>query len=310
MKVEYNAGAEARVADYLRRVRERLGAAESVDAEEVANDLQAHIERELSEMRQPVSEADVSGVLARLGPPEQVVSEEDMSQGAKVKMLLRKRRRRLLVLGLFLGAVWGILALAGYNHVLIVRDVQWKTADFVVAEDDRWTLATPTEIRASSTLWVEKHPTPCKDVVIQFPFEDVVVNAVHGGSAALPFSKKSSRSWRIDLSSWRHGLWKDQITVDWSFPASRLAASGINFRFPLNSLLPSASFKLMFGLAPDSGYRFRDATTSNPTFLFSGDNKLPTADYGSCGSPPLEKAPPLNEVAPSSAPTASPAQRP
>jgi len=90
MIVEYNAGAEARVADYLRRVRERLVAAESVDAEEVANDLRIHIDRELSEMRQPVSEADVSSVLNRLGPPEQVVSEEDMSWWAK--MLLRWHR--------------------------------------------------------------------------------------------------------------------------------------------------------------------------------------------------------------------------
>lgn len=310
MKVEYNASAEARVADYLRHVRERLRSAESVDPEEVANDLQAHIERELSGMQQPVSEADVSGVLARLGPPEQVVSEEDMSQGAKVKMIFRKYRRRLLLLGFFLGAGWGLLALMGYYHVQKVLKVQWANADFVVSEGDRWTLATPTEIRASSTLWVMKHPEPCKDVVIRFPFEDILVNAVHCGKAALPFSRKNGRNWRIDLSSWPHGLWKDPITVDWSFPASRLAASETSFRFPLNSLLPSVSFKLMFGLGPESGYRFRDATTANPAFLFSADNKLPTVEYGSCGNPPLEKGPPLNGVAPSSAPTASPAQRP
>jgi len=90
MMVEYSAGAEKRVVDYLRNVRERLRTTESVDADEVANDLRNHIERELCEMKQPVSEADVNAVLNRLGPPEEVVKEEDMSWWAK--MLLRWRR--------------------------------------------------------------------------------------------------------------------------------------------------------------------------------------------------------------------------
>jgi hypothetical protein len=110
--------------------------------------------------------------------------------------------------------------------------------------------------------------------------------------------------------------------VDWSFPTSAvvvpktgnlsLPLSGqltvVSFKFPLSSLLPSVSFKLMFGLGPESECRFCDRTTSNPTLLFSA-NGNPKVVYGSCGHPPLEKIPKINDVRPS-APTALPAQHP
>jgi len=50
-----------------------------MDAREVLRDLRDHIEKELSGRAQPVSEQDVREVLARLGPPEQVVGDEELS---------------------------------------------------------------------------------------------------------------------------------------------------------------------------------------------------------------------------------------
>lgn len=118
MTVEYNANAKRIVDDYLHAVRDRLRASESVDAEEVLNELSGHMEKELAELNQPVSEADVNQVLDRLGSPEQVVGEEDMSWWRK--MILRLRRGpedwRLAYLSfgvLILGTLLGPLGLIG-----------------------------------------------------------------------------------------------------------------------------------------------------------------------------------------------------
>ncbi len=69
MTVEYSANAKRIVDDYLRAVRDRLQASESVDTEEVMDELRGHMEKELAGSTQPVSEADVNKVLDRLGPP-------------------------------------------------------------------------------------------------------------------------------------------------------------------------------------------------------------------------------------------------
>jgi len=90
MTIEYSEIAQSSIEDYLKAVRDRLTASESVDAQEVVEDLRGHIERELSGVTQPVSEADVKRVLERLGPPEQVVDEGDMSWWRKTILRLRR----------------------------------------------------------------------------------------------------------------------------------------------------------------------------------------------------------------------------
>lgn len=119
MTVEYSEIAKSRIEDYLRAVSDHLKASESVDAHEVVEDLRGHIERELSGVKQPVSEADVTKVLERLGPPEQVVDEGDMSRWRR--MILRLRRGPedwrlaylslgILIVGTLLAGPLGIIA--------------------------------------------------------------------------------------------------------------------------------------------------------------------------------------------------------
>ncbi len=90
MTAKYSDSTKKIVDDYLHAVRDRLRASESVDADEVLDELRVHIENELAGLDQPVSQADVDEVIYRLGPPEQVVSEEDMPWWRK--MILRLRR--------------------------------------------------------------------------------------------------------------------------------------------------------------------------------------------------------------------------
>jgi hypothetical protein len=119
MTVEYSESAKSRIEDYLNAVRDRLKTSESVDAQEVVDDLRGHIERELSGVGQPVSEADAAMVLDRLGPPEQVVDEGDMSWWRKMILRLRKGPENwrlaylslgVLVVGTLLTGPFGIIA--------------------------------------------------------------------------------------------------------------------------------------------------------------------------------------------------------
>jgi hypothetical protein len=87
---KYSENAKSRIDDYLNAIRDRLRASDTSDVQEVVDDLRGHIERELSGMAQPVSEANVERILARLGLPDQVVDEADMSWWRK--MILRLRR--------------------------------------------------------------------------------------------------------------------------------------------------------------------------------------------------------------------------
>jgi hypothetical protein len=138
MTVEYSDSAKTRVEEYLRAVRDRLKASESVDAQEVVNDLRGHIERELSGLSQPVSEADVNKVLDRLGPPEQVVDEGDMSWWRKMILHLRRGpedwRLAYLSLGVLIGSIF--LARAGILLGIIASFLLSRAALAVAREPD------------------------------------------------------------------------------------------------------------------------------------------------------------------------------
>jgi hypothetical protein len=76
--IEFTSEAKQRREEYLRQVRTCVGASATADPEEVLREVREHIERELQEAAQPVSEADLEAVLSRLGRPEQWVPEEDL----------------------------------------------------------------------------------------------------------------------------------------------------------------------------------------------------------------------------------------
>ncbi len=78
---------------YLESVRDRLKAAPSVDAQEVVEDLRGHIERELAGMEPPICDAAVAQVLQRLGTPEQMVDEGELSWWRKLLLRCARDRR-------------------------------------------------------------------------------------------------------------------------------------------------------------------------------------------------------------------------
>ena len=90
MTVEYTADARKTVDDYLQAIRNRLGASRLVDADEVLDGISEHLEKELTARSQPVSRTDVAEVLDRLGPPEQIVADEDISWWRKMVLHLRQ----------------------------------------------------------------------------------------------------------------------------------------------------------------------------------------------------------------------------
>lgn len=119
MTAQYSEDVRCTIEDYLRTVRDRLRAAESVDVQEVVDNLRGHIERELSGAQQPVSQATVREVLQRLGPPEQVVDESDMVWWRKMVLRFRQGPEDwrlaylslgVLIVGLLIAGPLGVIA--------------------------------------------------------------------------------------------------------------------------------------------------------------------------------------------------------
>ena len=67
--IEFTPSAAARLADYLQQVRASLAGSPDVNPDEIAADIQEHVETELHHVAPPVSLRDLEAVLQRLGPP-------------------------------------------------------------------------------------------------------------------------------------------------------------------------------------------------------------------------------------------------
>lgn len=118
MTLEYNQTVRITIEQYLSAVRDRLKASASVDVQEVIDDLRNHIERELSQAPQPATQGDITEVLERLGPPENVVDEADMAWWRKTLLHLRRGPEDwrlaylslgVLVIGILVAAPLGLL---------------------------------------------------------------------------------------------------------------------------------------------------------------------------------------------------------
>jgi hypothetical protein len=68
----------------MQQVKARLRGAKSLDANEIQRDIQEHIERELESEAEPVGCDAVTGVLERLGAPQQWVPDEELSWWRKI----------------------------------------------------------------------------------------------------------------------------------------------------------------------------------------------------------------------------------
>lgn len=86
---EMTVEARQRVEDYLGQVRASLWGCKTVDADDVARDVREHIEAALHDVPSPVGEADVRGVLARLGSPYQWVPVEELPWWRRFMLRLR-----------------------------------------------------------------------------------------------------------------------------------------------------------------------------------------------------------------------------
>jgi uncharacterized membrane protein len=115
MQIDFLPSARLRIDEYLHRVRDRLEGTESVDSDEVIDDLRRHIERELADAPQPISEGDVARVLDCLGRPEEIVKDDEVDWWRRTALRLQKgpeewRLAYLSLLALSLGVVFFALS--------------------------------------------------------------------------------------------------------------------------------------------------------------------------------------------------------
>jgi hypothetical protein len=87
--IELTDDARKHLDDYLRQTRSYLQGCKSVDAGDVEQNVNEHIENELAAKRGPISRGELDEVLERLGSPRQWVPEEELSAWRKVILRLR-----------------------------------------------------------------------------------------------------------------------------------------------------------------------------------------------------------------------------
>lgn len=122
--INLSEAAQKALDNYLKQVRTCLQGSKTVDADEVEQNVRDHIESELAEAAEPVSDQLLNAVLTRLGSPSQWVPEEEIPWWRKTVSRLRTGPEdwrlayisfALLVLGLLLGRLsFHILLLASF----------------------------------------------------------------------------------------------------------------------------------------------------------------------------------------------------
>jgi hypothetical protein len=135
MMIEFTSEAERRREQYLQQVRTCVGASITADPEEVLRGVREHIEAELQEAEQPVSEADLEAVLSRLGRPEQWVAEEDLPWWRRTAMRMQTGPEDWRLAYLSLGLL--VLGAALVNPFVILGSFFVARAALAVAGDAR-----------------------------------------------------------------------------------------------------------------------------------------------------------------------------
>lgn len=149
MMITLSESAEKSLHDYLRQARAYLRGSKSVDAEEVEQNINEHIENELEGAAEPVSRDVLDAVLKKLGSPQQWVPMEELPWWWRIIYRLRSGPEdwrlayislALLVAGLLtlLYAPAGIvLILAGF---LTSRAAISETGDIDKLKAQKWLL--------------------------------------------------------------------------------------------------------------------------------------------------------------------------
>jgi membrane protease YdiL (CAAX protease family) len=195
----------------------------------------------------------------------------------------QKRSRKLTLLT---GAiVMGLMALLGIGHAMLMSQLEEPTfkSNYLVSEEDEWTVVSTEEIRVRSTLLIRKSPETYEDLIVQLPFQEATVQKVRLGGDDLPFSRPEPDEYHVDLSSHQDASRSGAITVLWTFsPAACLTLSEMGrYSTPLKSLVPSDSFSLTVTIADDSGFQFSFGESDVHTVrAFSGSSGKPKMQYG------------------------------
>jgi len=185
-------------------------------------------------------------------------------------------------ISLFIGViVISLAALLGYGHA-IMTSINIQSHSYVVSERDMWNLLPTNRIHASSQLHLSKIPKTYEDLVINVPFEKVVVESVKYKNSNVPFFHMNTNKYRIDLSSYGNGILNDTITVIWSFPIDCLTQTDYGYQTPLCSLVPSNALSVRLGIAQGSDFQFTSEAEKHERLLFRMSTDKPRVVYGSC----------------------------
>jgi len=84
MVIELSEKARKTLSEYLDQVKRSLKGVKYIDADEIVQNVNEHIENELGETPEPVSSEKLGAVLEKLGSPLQWVPEEEISWWRKV----------------------------------------------------------------------------------------------------------------------------------------------------------------------------------------------------------------------------------
>jgi membrane protease YdiL (CAAX protease family) len=186
-----------------------------------------------------------------------------------VQMAQKRSRKLALLTGVI---VVCLIALIGYGHAVIVREMRRREepkfrSNYVVSEEDEWTVVSSEEIRVRSTLVVRKSPEIYEDLIVQLPFQEATVQEVRLGDNDLEFSRLEGEEYRVDLSSHQDATRSGTITVLWNFPITCLTPPSGRWGYmtPLKSLVPSDSFSLTVTIADGSGFRILSADSEART---------------------------------------------
>lgn len=89
MVIKLSLNAQKTLDDYINQVKIYLGCAKLVDAEEIVQNINEHIESELTGLAEPVDSETLGEVLNKLGCPKQWVPEEELSWWKKFALRIR-----------------------------------------------------------------------------------------------------------------------------------------------------------------------------------------------------------------------------
>lgn len=197
--------------------------------------------------------------------------------------ITQAKSRRMTVL------IWAIIvclmALLSYGHVMMLHQLEEPKfkCNYVVSEEDDWTVVSTKEIQARSRLVIKKSPQNYEDLIVQLPFQEATVQKVRFADNDLSFSRSQPGEYNIDLSSHHDTIQSATITILWSFPITCLTppSEGQGYTAPLKSLVPSDSFSLLVTITDGSDFRFSFGDIEVGTErVFKASFDKPKMDYG------------------------------